>query len=108
MWYHRTHSKSVQAHMTVSNFCHMKASAPKTFLSYSTCLEFTIIHSRLWDAVSASYHYLGYMTVSPNQTLLVFQEVEKYLSGETNIAMYKFVVLVTVRASVLSMRHWTR
>lgn len=35
-------------------------------------LEFTIIHSKLWDAVSARYHYLGYMTVSPNQTLLVF------------------------------------
>lgn len=43
-------------------------------LMYCLFLEFTIIHSKLWDAVSARYHYLGYMTVSPNQTLLVFQE----------------------------------
>lgn len=42
-------------------------------------LEFTSIYSTLWDAVSASHHYLGYMTVIPNQTLLVLQEKRNML-----------------------------
>lgn len=45
-------------------------------------LEFTIIHSKLWDAMLTCYQYLGYMTVSPNQTLLVFEEALK--QNETN------------------------
>lgn len=89
--------------MTVTTFCHMSAPTPGIYLSSFTCLEFTIIHSTLWDAVSVSYHYLGYMTVSPNQTLLVFQEVYKHVSGATNLSRYKLEALVTVSASVSSM-----
>lgn len=46
---------------------------------HSPPLEFTSIHSKLWDAVSISYHYLGYMTVSPSQTLLVFKKLTNIL-----------------------------
>lgn len=48
-------------------------------------LEFTTIHSKLWDAVPTSYHYLGYMTVSPKQTLLVFKEALKMKTKPPNL-----------------------
>lgn len=77
--------------------------------SWPAFLEFTTIHSKLWDAVPPSYHYLGYMTVSPNQTLLVFEEALKMktkpktnLEVEVNVAMYNLVVLVTVSAPSLT------
>lgn len=85
-----------------------RAHPPQNFSFITACLEFTIIHSKLWDAVSVSYHYLGYMTVSPNQTLLVFQEVCKHLSGATNVSTLSRGVLATVGTSVLGTRSGSR
>lgn len=52
----------------------------------ASMLEFTIIHSKLWDVVSDSCHYLGYMTVSPNQALLDnLKEILKQMFAHTNL-----------------------